>query len=114
MSTTLAPAVSPSVGFAALQILEVWLLRFILCTAIIILCNFLIMWKSFGAQALLLAGFATSLVTAAASVSTTISNSQLYRFDTDGNAIDLTSDKIDYLGGAYGNATFSFTATCVA
>lgn len=70
-----------------------------------------IMWKSLGAQSLLLAGFAVSLITAAASVSTTISNSQIYRFDTDGNAIDMTSDKIDFIGGAYGMSPSSICLT---
>jgi hypothetical protein len=34
-------------------------------------------------------------------VTTTFSNAIHYQFDTDGNAIDLTSAKIDHLGGAY-------------
>ncbi|KAH7360485.1 glycosyl hydrolase [Rhexocercosporidium sp. MPI-PUGE-AT-0058] len=40
-------------------------------------------------------------VSAASSVSTTFSNAIQYQFDTDGNAIDLTSGKVDWLGGAY-------------
>jgi hypothetical protein len=50
---------------------------------------------------LLLLGSAISRVSAVASVTTTFSNAAHYQFDTDGNAIDLTSAKIDFLGGAY-------------
>lgn len=46
--------------------------------------------------ALLLASSAT-----AASVTKTFSNNDIYKFDTDGNNIGLTNDKIDYLGGQY-------------
>lgn len=46
-------------------------------------------------------GVSTPPISAIASVTTTFSNSIHYQFDTDGNAIDLTSAKIDYLGGAY-------------
>ncbi|KAI6709233.1 hypothetical protein JHW43_008221 [Diplocarpon mali] len=42
-----------------------------------------------------------SVISAASSVSTTLVNSVQYKFDTDGNAIDLTSGKIDFLGSAY-------------
>lgn len=61
------------------------------------------MWNFPLIQTLLLAGSVISRAsaTAASSVSSTFSNAVLYQFDTDGNAIDLTSAKIDYLGGAY-------------
>jgi hypothetical protein len=55
----------------------------------------------FGIFQLLLLGSAVSKVSGVASVSTTFSNHVQYQFDTDGNAIDLTSGKIDFLGGAY-------------
>lgn len=42
-----------------------------------------------------------SLLTISSALSTSISSSTIYRFDTDGNAIDSTSGKIDYLGGSY-------------
>ncbi|KAH7418159.1 glycosyl hydrolase [Cadophora sp. MPI-SDFR-AT-0126] len=50
---------------------------------------------------LLILGTIVSWISAAPSVSTTFSNAVQYQFDTDGNAIDLTSGKIDFLGGAY-------------
>jgi hypothetical protein len=50
-----------------------------------------------GLLTLLLSG----LVTAAPSVSATFNNSIKYKFDTNGNAIDSTSGKIDFLGGEY-------------
>jgi hypothetical protein len=59
------------------------------------------MWKLPLVQACAIASFAISWVSGAASVTTTFSNNVLYQFDTDGNAIDLTSAKIDFLGGAY-------------
>lgn len=61
------------------------------------------MWNFPLLPALLLAGslIASTSATAATSISRTFSNAVLYQFDTDGNAIDLTSAKIDYLGGAY-------------
>jgi hypothetical protein len=40
-------------------------------------------------------------INAAPSVSATFSNAIQYQFDTDGNAIDLTSGRVDYLGGSY-------------
>ncbi|KAL5326988.1 hypothetical protein ACEPPN_004677 [Leptodophora sp. 'Broadleaf-Isolate-01'] len=46
-------------------------------------------------------GTLVSWISAASSVSTTFSNSVQYQFDTNGNAIDLTSGKVDWLGGAY-------------
>ncbi|KAF4635398.1 hypothetical protein G7Y89_g2700 [Cudoniella acicularis] len=42
-----------------------------------------------------------SPLVSAASVTATFDNSIQYKFDTDGNAIDSTSGKIDFLGGAY-------------
>jgi hypothetical protein len=50
---------------------------------------------------LLLLGFSIPAISAVASVETTFSNAVQYHFDTNGNAIDLTSGKIDFLGGAY-------------
>ena len=49
----------------------------------------------------LLLGACVSTVAAVASVQATFSNSIHYQFDTDGNSIDLTSAKIDFLGGTY-------------
>jgi hypothetical protein len=57
------------------------------------------MW-TFSVPLLLLCGF-ISRVSTIAPVTTTFSNSIHYQFDTDGNAIDLTSAKIDHLGGTY-------------
>lgn len=50
-----------------------------------------------GLLTLLLSG----VVTAAPSVSVTFNNDIKYKFDTDSNAIDSTSGKIDFLGGEY-------------
>jgi Glycosyl hydrolases family 43 len=50
---------------------------------------------------LLVLGAFVQTVSAVALVTTTFSNSIHYQFDTDGNAIDLTSAKIDFLGGTY-------------
>ncbi|KAL2074477.1 hypothetical protein VTL71DRAFT_8255 [Oculimacula yallundae] len=50
---------------------------------------------------ILILGTVVSWISAAPSVSTTFSNAIQYQFDTDGNAIDLTSGKVDWLGGAY-------------
>ncbi|KAN0115030.1 glycoside hydrolase family 43 protein [Hyaloscypha variabilis] len=50
---------------------------------------------------ILLLGALISTISAVASVTTTFSNAIHYQFDTDGNAIDLTSAKIDFLGGTY-------------
>lgn len=61
------------------------------------------MW-SFGILSLLLGSslFADSLLaSAAASVTATFNNNVQYKFDTDGNAIDSTSGKIDFFNGAY-------------
>jgi hypothetical protein len=55
------------------------------------------MWATSLVQAFLCAGIAA----ATTPITTTFSNTNLYQFDTDGNAIDLTSAKIDFLGGAY-------------
>lgn len=44
---------------------------------------------------------ALSLLTLSSALSTTFSASEIYHFDTDGNAIDSTSGKIDFLGGSY-------------
>jgi Glycosyl hydrolases family 43 len=57
------------------------------------------MWRS--SSHLLLLGAFISAVSPVASGTTTFSNAIHYQFDTDGNAIDLTSAKIDYLGGTY-------------
>lgn len=56
--------------------------------------------RAFSIPFLILGAF-ISTVSAVASVTTTFSNAIHYQFDTDGNAIDLTSAKIDYLGGVY-------------
>ena len=42
-----------------------------------------------------------TLASATPSVSATFNNGIKYKFDTDGNAIDSTSGKIDFLGGEY-------------
>jgi hypothetical protein len=57
------------------------------------------MW-TFSIRLLLLSGL-ISRVSTIAPVTTTFSNAIHYQFDTDGNAIDLTSAKIDHLGGTY-------------
>ncbi|CZR54322.1 uncharacterized protein PAC_04206 [Phialocephala subalpina] len=59
------------------------------------------MWSSGIVHVLVLFGSVVSRVSAASQVTTTFSNAVQYQFDTDGNAIDLTSGKIDFLGGAY-------------
>lgn len=41
------------------------------------------------------------VVEAVTSLSATFNNGIKYKFDTDGNAIDSTSGKIDFLGGQY-------------
>ncbi|KAK2630397.1 hypothetical protein QTJ16_001217 [Diplocarpon rosae] len=52
-------------------------------------------------RALLLLSSLLPVISAAASASTTLDNGIQFKFDTDGNAIDLTSGKIDFLGSAY-------------
>jgi hypothetical protein len=54
-----------------------------------------------GFQVLLLLTSQVPKINAAPSVSATFSNAIQYQFDTDGNAIDLTSGRVDYLGGSY-------------
>jgi len=49
----------------------------------------------------LLLNLLISQISATTSVSTTFNNAVQYKFDTDGNAIDLTSGKIDWLAGSY-------------
>ena len=45
--------------------------------------------------------FLSHCVAAASSVSATFNNGIQFQFDTDGNAIDSTSGKIDFLNGEY-------------
>jgi hypothetical protein len=59
------------------------------------------MWSIGLFPSLLLASSLFEGAVAAPSVSSTFSNSIQYKFDTNGNAIDSTSGKIDYLGGEY-------------
>jgi len=54
-----------------------------------------------GIQVLLLLGSQVPKTNAAPSVSATFSTAIQYQFDTDGNAIDLTSGRVDYLGSSY-------------
>ena len=49
----------------------------------------------------LLALLLSTLVSTTPSASVTFNNGIKYKFDTDGNAIDSTSGKIDFLGGEY-------------
>lgn len=59
------------------------------------------MWCSGFCSSLLLSSSLFKSAIAAPSVSATFSNSIQHKFDTNGNAIDSTSGKIDYLGGEY-------------
>ncbi|KUJ20909.1 Arabinanase/levansucrase/invertase [Mollisia scopiformis] len=59
------------------------------------------MWSSGIVHILVILSSVISHVSAASQVSATFSNAVQYQFDTDGNAIDLTSGKIDFLGSAY-------------
>jgi hypothetical protein len=43
----------------------------------------------------------SALAQAAPSLSATFNNGIKYKFDTDGDAVDSTSGKIDFLGGEY-------------
>jgi hypothetical protein len=54
-----------------------------------------------GIQVLFLLSSQVPKANAAPSVSATFSTAIQYQFDTDGNAIDLTSGGVDYLGGSY-------------
>jgi hypothetical protein len=57
--------------------------------------------KMLRVQSVLLGLLLSTCVSAASSVSATFNNAIKYQFDTDGNAIDSTSGKIDFLNGEY-------------
>lgn len=59
------------------------------------------MWTFSFLEALLVACVAISQVLATASVTETFRNSEQWQLDTNGNQVDLTSAKIDFLAGTY-------------